>query len=91
MVKMAFIFSTIQHKASLPVCVETKQRLLQQQINILETPPTDTDLQAARTLQLGVDTDTQTDRLLNIPLLHLNGRKLKEMILTGKNKQKKNS
>jgi hypothetical protein len=33
----------------------------------LETPPTDADLQAARTLQLGVDTDTQTERLLNIP------------------------
>jgi hypothetical protein len=33
----------------------------------LETPPTDADLQAARTIQLGVDTDTQTDRLLNIP------------------------
>jgi hypothetical protein len=33
----------------------------------LEKPPTDADLQAARTLQLGVDTDTQTDRLLNIP------------------------
>jgi hypothetical protein len=33
----------------------------------LETPPTDADLQAARTIQLGVDTDTQTERLLNIP------------------------
>jgi hypothetical protein len=33
----------------------------------LEDTPTDTDLQAARTLQLGVDTDTQTERLLNIP------------------------
>jgi hypothetical protein len=33
----------------------------------LETGPTDADLQAARTLQLGVDTDTQTERLLNIP------------------------
>jgi hypothetical protein len=33
----------------------------------LEKGPTDADLQAARTLQLGVDTDTQTDRLLNIP------------------------
>ena len=33
----------------------------------LETAPTDADLQAARTIQLGVDTDTQTDRLLNIP------------------------
>jgi hypothetical protein len=33
----------------------------------LEQAPTDADLQAARTIQLGVDTDTQTDRLLNIP------------------------
>jgi hypothetical protein len=33
----------------------------------LEKGPTDADLQAARTLQLGVDTDTQTERLLNIP------------------------
>jgi hypothetical protein len=33
----------------------------------LEDTPTDADLQAARTLQLGVDTDTQTERLLNIP------------------------
>jgi hypothetical protein len=33
----------------------------------LETPPTDADLQAARTLQLGVDTATQDDRLLKIP------------------------
>jgi hypothetical protein len=33
----------------------------------LETPPTDADLQAVRTIQLGVDTDTQTERLLNIP------------------------
>lgn len=33
----------------------------------VEKEPTDTDLQAVRTLQLGVDTDTQTDRLLRIP------------------------
>ena len=33
----------------------------------LEDTPTDTDLQTARTLQLGVDTDTQTERLFNIP------------------------
>ena len=33
----------------------------------LEKGPTDADIQAARTLQLGVDTDTQTDRLLKIP------------------------
>jgi hypothetical protein len=33
----------------------------------LETPPTDVDLQAVRDLQLGVDTKTQSQRLLNIP------------------------
>jgi hypothetical protein len=33
----------------------------------LEQTPTDADLQAARTLQLDVDTDSQTERLLNIP------------------------
>jgi len=33
----------------------------------IEETPTDADLQAARTLQLGIDTDTQTQRLLNIP------------------------
>ena len=33
----------------------------------VEKTPTDVDIQAARTLQLGVDTNTQTDRLLRIP------------------------
>jgi hypothetical protein len=33
----------------------------------LEKSPTDADLQAVRNLQLGIDTDTQTSRLLNIP------------------------
>jgi len=33
----------------------------------LEKPPTDADLQAVRDLQLGVDTATQSQRLLNIP------------------------
>jgi hypothetical protein len=33
----------------------------------LETPPTDRDLQTVRDLQLGIDTGTQSDRLLNIP------------------------
>jgi hypothetical protein len=33
----------------------------------VEDTPTDVDIQAARTLQLGVDTNTQTDRLLRIP------------------------
>ena len=35
----------------------------------LEKTPTDKDLQDARSVQLGVDTDTQTARLLNIPLV----------------------
>ena len=33
----------------------------------VEKKPTDADLQAVRALQLGVDTQTQTDRLLNVP------------------------
>lgn len=33
----------------------------------VETTPTDTDLQLARSLQLNVDVDSQTDRLLSIP------------------------
>lgn len=33
----------------------------------VEQKPTDTDLQQARNTQLGVDTDTQTDRLLKVP------------------------
>lgn len=32
-----------------------------------ENPPTDADLQAVRDLQLGVDTKTQSERLLNVP------------------------
>jgi hypothetical protein len=43
----------------------------------LEDTPTDTDLQAARTLQLGVDTDTQTERLLNIPAVEAEWEKAK--------------
>jgi hypothetical protein len=43
----------------------------------LEDTPTDTDLQAARTLQLGVDTDTQTERLLNIPAVKTEWEKAK--------------
>ena len=35
----------------------------------LEKTPTDKDLQDARSVQLGVDTDTQTARLLNIPIV----------------------
>lgn len=33
----------------------------------VEQKPTDTDLQQARTIQLGLDTDTQTERLLKVP------------------------
>ena len=33
----------------------------------VEQKPTDRDLQQARTIQLGVNTDTQTERLLNVP------------------------
>jgi hypothetical protein len=33
----------------------------------LETTPTDADLQAVRDLQLGINTETQSDRLLRIP------------------------
>jgi hypothetical protein len=43
--------------------VEATQRANQYQ----ENPPTDADLQAVRDLQLGVDTATQSQRLLNIP------------------------
>lgn len=35
----------------------------------IEDTPTDVDIQAARTIQLGVDTDTQTNRLLNVPAI----------------------
>lgn len=35
----------------------------------LEETPTDADLQAVRSFQLGIDTDTQTDRLLKIPAI----------------------
>ena len=43
----------------------------------LEKSPTDADLQAARTLQLGVDIDTQTERLLNIPAVEAEWEKAK--------------
>lgn len=33
----------------------------------VEKKPTDQDLQQARTIQLGINTDTQTERLLNVP------------------------
>ena len=42
-----------------------------------EKTPTDADIQAARTIQLGVDTDTQTDRLLNIPAVTAEWEKAK--------------
>jgi hypothetical protein len=44
----------------------------------VEKAPTDADLQAARTIQLGVDTDTQTDRLLNIPTVASEWEKAKD-------------
>ena len=43
----------------------------------LEKTPTDVDLQAARTRQLGVDTDVKTDRLLNIPTVSSEWEKAK--------------
>jgi hypothetical protein len=43
----------------------------------LEKGPTDADIQAARTLQLGVNTDTQTERLLNIPTVASEWKKAK--------------
>ena len=44
----------------------------------VEETPTDVDIQAARTLQLGVDTDTQTERLLNIPTVASEWEKAKK-------------
>ena len=43
----------------------------------LEETPTDVDIQAARTIQLGVDTATQTDRLLKIPAIAAEWEKAK--------------
>ena len=43
----------------------------------IEKTPTDVDIQAARTLQLGVDTATQTDRLLKIPAIAAEWEKAK--------------
>ena len=43
----------------------------------LEETPTDVDIQAARTLQLSADTDTQTDRLLKIPAIAAEWEKAK--------------
>jgi hypothetical protein len=58
---------TTQHKANLQDCEETLLKPLNKPINIIETKPTDKDLQDVRDLQLGIDTATQTQRLLNIP------------------------
>ena len=44
----------------------------------LETKPTDIDLQNVRNLQLGVDTATQTTRLLNIPEIAAEWEKAKQ-------------
>jgi hypothetical protein len=65
--KMDSIFSTTPHKAKPTGARGNKAEVTAAANQYLEDTPTDTDLQAARTLQLGVDTDTQTERLLNIP------------------------
>lgn len=44
----------------------------------LEKKPTDQDLQAVRNLQLGVDTGTQTNRLLNVPEIAAEWEKAKK-------------
>ena len=44
----------------------------------LEKTPTDKDLQDARNLQLGINTDTQTERLLNIPAVSSEWEKAKK-------------
>jgi len=44
----------------------------------LEKAPTDKDLQDVRSIQLGVDTDTQTARLLNIPTVASEWEKAKK-------------
>jgi hypothetical protein len=44
----------------------------------IETKPTDADLQYVRNLQLGLDTDTQTQRLLNTPEISAEWEKAKE-------------
>lgn len=46
-----------------------KAEELQAAQRYLEKAPTDLDLQLVRTLQLGADTDTQTQRLLNVPYI----------------------
>lgn len=44
----------------------------------LERKPTDADIQAARNIQLGVNTDTQTDRLLAVPAVAAEWEKAKQ-------------
>ncbi len=46
-------------------------------LRYVEQKPTDLDLQAVRNLQLGVDLDTQTDRLLSIPEISAEWEKAK--------------
>jgi hypothetical protein len=55
-----------------------KAEILEASKNYIEKKPTDADLNAARTLQLGVDTDTQTNRLLNVPEIAAEWEKAKE-------------
>jgi hypothetical protein len=45
----------------------------------LETKPTDKDLQDVRDLQLGINTATQTQRLLNIPEIAAEWEKARKM------------
>ena len=56
----------------------------------LEKTPTDADLQAVRNLQLGIDTDTQTTRLLNIPAVAAEWEKAKRDDPHWKNLAKEN-
>jgi hypothetical protein len=44
----------------------------------IETKPTDADINDLRTLQLGIDTKTQVDRLLNVPEISSEWEKAKE-------------
>ena len=43
----------------------------------VETKPTDVDLQNVRNIQLGIDSDTQSDRLLNVPQIAAEWEKAK--------------
>jgi hypothetical protein len=55
-----------------------KAEILEASKNYIEKKPTDADLNAARTLQLGVDIGTQTNRLLNVPEIAAEWEKAKK-------------